>query len=89
MSAQRFSRFLMSALLFCSAVAHADTLDDIKSRGKMIVAIDPTFAPYEYTDASNAIVGYHPAVAINGSEATPRVTNARRTRRKGWPSRNG
>ncbi|MGC4243156.1 MAG: transporter substrate-binding domain-containing protein [Herbaspirillum sp.] len=62
MSAQRFSRFLLSALLFCSAVAHADTLDDIKSRGKMIVAIDPTFAPYEYTDASNAIVGYHPAV---------------------------
>lgn len=40
----------------------ADTLDDIKSRGKMIVAIDPTFAPYEYTDASNNILGYDPAI---------------------------
>jgi polar amino acid transport system substrate-binding protein len=45
-----------------SLTAAADTLDDIKSRGKMIVAIDPTFAPYEYTDASNAIVGYDPAI---------------------------
>ncbi len=48
--------------LIHSLTAVADTLDDIKSRGKMIVAIDPTFAPYEYTDANNAIAGYDPAI---------------------------
>lgn len=67
MCLQRFYRLLLSALLpatllLLSDATQADTLDDIKSRGKMIVAIDPTFAPYEYTDASNAIVGYHPAI---------------------------
>jgi polar amino acid transport system substrate-binding protein len=39
-----------------------DALDEIKARGKMIVAIDPTFAPFEYTDASGKIVGYDPAI---------------------------
>lgn len=43
-----------------SLPAMADVLDDIKSRGKMIVAIDPTFAPFEYTDASGKIIGYDP-----------------------------
>lgn len=67
MFSPRFSRFTLTVLLpaaaLCHTVAtHADTLDDIKSRGKMIVAIDPTFAPYEYTDANNAIVGYDPAI---------------------------
>jgi polar amino acid transport system substrate-binding protein len=54
---------LVSAITFiCPAKAFADTLDDIKSRGKMIVAIDPTFAPYEYTDTRNNIIGYDPAI---------------------------
>ena len=43
-------------------VARADVLDDIKSRGKMIVAIDPTFAPFEFTDSNNKIVGYDPGL---------------------------
>jgi polar amino acid transport system substrate-binding protein len=43
-----------------AGAARADVLDDIKSRGKMIVAIDPTFAPFEFTDASGKIVGYDP-----------------------------
>ncbi len=33
---------LIAATLLPS-ISSADTLDDIKSRGKMIVAIDPTF----------------------------------------------
>jgi len=45
-----------------SAVAMADTLADIKARGTMIVGIDPTFAPYEFTDSTGAITGYDPAV---------------------------
>lgn len=40
----------------------ADTLEDVKARGTLVVAIDPTFAPYEYTDDSGAITGYTPAI---------------------------
>jgi polar amino acid transport system substrate-binding protein len=43
-------------------LASADTLDDVKARGTLVVAIDPTFAPYEYTDDSGAITGYTPAI---------------------------
>lgn len=45
---------------FASAPANADALDDIKQRGTMIVAIDPTFPPFEFTDASGKVVGYDP-----------------------------
>ncbi|SDR33065.1 amino acid ABC transporter substrate-binding protein, PAAT family [Paraburkholderia fungorum] len=67
MSKRRLSITHLAALLsFCtlihSATASADTLDDIKSRGTMTVGIDPTFAPYEYTDANNNIVGFDPAI---------------------------
>ncbi|MGI4858591.1 MAG: transporter substrate-binding domain-containing protein [Janthinobacterium lividum] len=59
--------FSLTALLAAATVGHAtlaaaDTLDDIKSRGKLVVAIDPTFAPYEYTDENDHIVGYDPAI---------------------------
>jgi polar amino acid transport system substrate-binding protein len=50
------------APLLATSIAFADTLDDIKARGKVIVAIDPTFAPYEFTDSSGKIVGYTPAI---------------------------
>jgi polar amino acid transport system substrate-binding protein len=52
----------MAALLLLPCAASADTLDDIKARGKMIVAIDPTFAPYEFTDSAGKIVGYTPEI---------------------------
>ena len=52
---------LVAATLSPSITA-ADTLDDIKSRGKMVVAIDPTFQPYEFTDSSGKIIGYTPAI---------------------------
>ena len=42
------------------APAKADALDDIMERGSMIVAIDPTFAPFEYTDSEGNIIGYDP-----------------------------
>jgi polar amino acid transport system substrate-binding protein len=67
MSKRRLSSIALAAILPFSALiysvsASADTLDDIKSRGTMTVGIDPTFAPYEYTDASNNIVGFDPAI---------------------------
>jgi len=49
-------------MLGASSAAVSDTLDDIKARGKMTVAIDPTFDPYEYTDASGKIIGLSPAI---------------------------
>lgn len=52
------SAALAASLL--SGAAHADALDDIKSRGTMVVAIDPTFPPFEFTDAEGKIVGYDP-----------------------------
>jgi polar amino acid transport system substrate-binding protein len=64
---RRFTHLALASLLPAAALIHsmavrADTLDDIKSRGTMVVAIDPTFAPYEYTDANNNIVGFDPAI---------------------------
>jgi len=52
------SAALATSLL--SVAAQADALDDIKARGTIIVAIDPTFPPFEFTDESGKIVGYDP-----------------------------
>ncbi|KKB63440.1 ABC transporter substrate-binding protein [Robbsia andropogonis] len=67
MSKRRLSSMALAALLPFAALIHtisasADTLDDIKRRGTMTVGIDPTFSPYEYTDANNNIVGFDPAI---------------------------
>jgi polar amino acid transport system substrate-binding protein len=43
--------------------AGPDALDAIKERKKMIVAVDPTFAPFEFTDDTGKITGYDPALA--------------------------
>ena len=57
-----FRVLVISAFIFLpfTNIVYADTLGDIKSSGKMLVAIDPTFAPFEYTDASGKIIGYDP-----------------------------
>jgi polar amino acid transport system substrate-binding protein len=58
----------MAVVTLCLAVsgmlhpALANALEEIKARGKIIVAIDPTFAPFEFTDASGKIVGYDPDI---------------------------
>lgn len=51
---------LAAGALLLNPIARADTLDEIKKRGKMIVAIDPTFAPFEFTDSAGKIIGYDP-----------------------------
>ncbi|MDB5529851.1 MAG: transporter substrate-binding protein [Devosia sp.] len=53
---------LVPTLAVATAPAQADTLADIKARGTMVVGLDPTFAPYEFTDATGAITGYDPAL---------------------------
>lgn len=61
------SRFALTFAIAAVAVAtslsvpaHADALDDIKARGTIIVAIDPTFPPFEFTDESGKVIGYDP-----------------------------
>lgn len=49
----------LSALAVTTPV-HADALDDIKARGTITVAIDPTFPPFEFTEAGGKITGYDP-----------------------------
>lgn len=50
----------LAVTTLASLPAHADALDDIKARGTIIVAIDPTFPPFEFTDSANKVVGYDP-----------------------------
>lgn len=56
----RKALFVAAILVPCVAAraASADTLADIKARGHMVVAVDPTFAPYEFTNADGSITGY-------------------------------
>lgn len=57
---------LLLGCIVCAALAPslaaADTLDEIKARGKMVVAVDPTFPPFEYTDKNGQVIGYTPAL---------------------------
>lgn len=53
---------LFSVAALAPSLASADTLADIQSRGKMVVAVDPTFPPFEYTDSAGKVVGYTPAI---------------------------
>ena len=70
-STKRRERFSCCAVAFCFArlwlrflccphTGRADALDQIKSRGTMVVAIDPTFPPFEYTDSAGKVIGYDP-----------------------------
>lgn len=55
-----FSLSIFITMLTLPVYVNADALDDVKKNGKIIVAIDPTFAPFEYTDSTGKIVGYDP-----------------------------
>lgn len=55
-----FSLSVFIMMLTLPVYVNAEALDDVKKNGKIIVAIDPTFAPFEYTDSTGKIVGYDP-----------------------------
>lgn len=55
-----FSLSVFITMLTLPVYVNAEALDDVKKNGKIIVAIDPTFAPFEYTDSTGKIVGYDP-----------------------------
>lgn len=45
-----------------TAPAGAASLKEVKEKGTLVVGIDPTFAPFEFTDAGGKIVGYDPDI---------------------------
>jgi polar amino acid transport system substrate-binding protein len=56
----------LAATLFGGVVhavsASAASLEEVKARGTLVVGIDPTFRPYEFTDDAGGIVGYDPEI---------------------------
>lgn len=52
----------LTAMALTSPFVSADKLDEIRERGYMTVAIDPTFAPYEFLSDKGEISGYSPRI---------------------------
>lgn len=54
----------LAAVLGASAAvpAGAASLKDVKAKGTLVVGIDPTFSPFEFTDSAGKIVGYDPEI---------------------------
>lgn len=52
----------LTAMALTSPFVSADQLDEIRERGYMTVAIDPTFAPYEFLSDKGEISGYSPRI---------------------------
>lgn len=52
--------FLLAAALAASAlgVAGATTVAEVKKKGVLVLGTDPTFAPFEFKDASGQITGF-------------------------------
>ena len=56
---------LASVLLLGLGTAHvvADTLDDVKARGKLIVGVKTDYVPFGYIDSAGKVVGVEPDLA--------------------------
>ncbi|MFM9847031.1 MAG: transporter substrate-binding domain-containing protein [Hyphomicrobiaceae bacterium] len=63
----QLSRILIAALgaasLAIGAAAHADVLDDIKKRGKLVVGVKADYKPFGFRDPSGKIIGVEPDLA--------------------------
>jgi polar amino acid transport system substrate-binding protein len=62
----QLSKILIAALgaasLAVGSMAHADVLDDIKKRGKLVVGVKADYKPFGFRDPSGAIVGFEPDI---------------------------
>lgn len=57
--------FYTFATLLALSVTHqanADALERVMADKTLVVAIDPTFPPFEYTDEAGKIIGYDPSI---------------------------
>jgi polar amino acid transport system substrate-binding protein len=48
----------VAVLLLAAGGAHADKLDDIKARGRLLVGVTESSPPFSYRDGENGVVGY-------------------------------
>ncbi len=55
------SAVAVSTIAFTGS-ASADALERVMADKTLVVAIDPTFPPFEYTDSSGKIIGYDPSI---------------------------
>jgi polar amino acid transport system substrate-binding protein len=63
--AKAFTTFALAFGFLWSAAAQADVLDDIKSRGKLIVGVKADYRPFGFRDPSGAIIGLEPDLAAD------------------------
>jgi polar amino acid transport system substrate-binding protein len=63
--ARAFTTFALAFGFLWSAAAQADVLDDIKSRGKLIVGVKADYRPFGFRDPSGAIIGLEPDLAAD------------------------
>lgn len=63
-------QFTIASAMALAALAHAraDTLEDIKAKGKIVVGVKADYRPYGFMDPSGAIVGLEPDLARNVAE---------------------
>jgi len=54
---------LMTGILVGMSVAHADVLDDVKSRGTLVVGVKADYRPFGFRDPSGKIIGLEPDLA--------------------------
>ena len=53
------------AMLAVAQAAHADTLDDVKARGTLVVGTKADYKPFGFRDSSGAIIGIEPDLAAD------------------------
>ncbi|HCI30062.1 MAG TPA: basic amino acid ABC transporter substrate-binding protein, partial [Fervidobacterium sp.] len=56
---KKFLKVLVVLTLIITATfSFAQTLTQIKQRGKLIIGTEPTFPPFEFVDEKNQVVGF-------------------------------
>lgn len=55
---KRLAPLLTALLVVAATTAHAATVADVKRKGVLVLGTDPSFAPFEFKDASGAITGF-------------------------------
>ncbi len=59
-----FTLVIAVILVILTTISFAQTLTQIKQRGKLIVGTEPTFPPFEFVDEKNQVVGFDIDIAM-------------------------
>jgi polar amino acid transport system substrate-binding protein len=55
----------IAAIVSFAGAAHADVLDQIKSRGKLVVGVKADYKPFGFVDPSGGTIGFEPDLAAD------------------------